>query len=188
MRHSTWLCDVRARFGLSQQELAIWLGLSRATLAKVETDRRALPSRAGQWLRPWVTALLLPPATAVPQLPAPADPTNGPAALLARLAECRYQAQRLHQQLLNQQAYLNVLRDRLAAGPLLQAALPPPAPAEPVHAPAALRRRWLARLLEAATDELSVAPEVLTLLAARCHAWQSEAAWLVDALALAPSA
>jgi len=80
-----------------------------------------------------------------------------------------------------------MMRARLAAGPLLEAALPPPGPAEPAHAPAALRRRWLARWLEAAADALGPAAVAHTLLAARGHAWQREADWLAGALAAGPA-
>jgi hypothetical protein len=54
---------------------------------------------------------------------------------------------------------------------------------EAVHSPLALRRRWLSRLLEAATDALDpanpgAASTAETLLAARISAWQHEASWL----------
>lgn len=87
--------------------------------------------------------------------------------MLARLAECCFQAQRLHRQ--------------LAAAPYLLAAVPPP---EPIKA--GLRRRWLARLLEEATDGLAVGPAskgAQALLRARHSAWLHEAAWLEEYLA-----
>ncbi|WP_046244544.1 helix-turn-helix domain-containing protein [Hymenobacter terrenus] len=178
------LREVRTRFDLRQRELATWLGLSLSQLSRVEIGYDPLPMHAVPLLLPWLTALTLPAEAETPLTPSPADagpPPAGPAPLLARLAECRYQAQRLHWQRAAQQARLGVLRARLAAGPLLRAALPPALPdaaAEPAHSPVALRRRWLARLLEAAADELGPAEAAEALLAARQHGWQCEAAWL----------
>jgi hypothetical protein len=120
-----------------------------------------------------------------------AAPPPGPAALVARLRECRYQAERLRLQLAPLQARNSYLRRRLSVGPVLQAALPPDA-AEPAHSPAALRRRWLARLLEAATDGLAPSAPATgstaeALLTARQAAWLSEAAWLTAYLTGAPA-
>lgn len=182
MSHAAQLRALRADFDFSQQELGHWLGLSRAQVAGIEAERDPLPRHA----RPWLWALVPPVAEARQSVPAvvlPAIPLTGPAPLLARLAECCYQAQRLGLQLVTQQAQVNTLRARLAVGPHWQAALSPPDAAEAAHSPMARRRRWLARLLEAATDELEPATTAATLLAARCHAWQSEAIWLAAALA-----
>jgi hypothetical protein len=181
---------VRAHFGLSQQELGQWLGLSRSLLARVETDRDQLPGHAQPWLKPWVDARVrLPtPAEATP-VPASAQPLPaGTGPLLARWHECQYQAQRLQIQLAALQVRSGYLRARLAAAPYLQAALPPAAPNEPVHTALALRRRWLSRLLEAATDGLNPnltgsSPTAETLLAARRSAWLHEAAFLEASLA-----
>ena len=184
MSHVSLLRAIRAHFALSQAELATGLGLSRALLASVESGREQLPRHARPWLRAWEAAL----AAAPPEeLPAPAPslpavPTTGPAAVLARLAECDYQARRLGQQLARLQASHRTARRRLAAGPLLLAALPPPIP---TPEPEALtrRRRWLARLLEAATDALlpehPTGPQAVALLAARRRAWLHEAGLLL---------
>ena len=190
MNHASQLRAVRAHFGLSQPALAGWLGLSRALLASVETGREQLPAHARPWLRPWVAALAdsapdVGPPPVSEALPA-ALPT-GPAPLLARLAECRYQAQRLGQQLAARRARTRWAQRRLAAGPVLHAALPAPDPTAPMHAPAALRRRWLARLLEEAADQLDPAqaatgPTAGALLAARHRAWLHEAACLITYL------
>lgn len=181
MSYSFLVRDVRAQFGFSQQELAAWLGVSRALLASVETGREQLPRHARPWLFPWLTALGQLPEPA----PAPASPPllgelAGPDAVVARLRECDYQARRLHGQHLALLGTLHTVARRLAAGPVLQAALPPEAPAEPVAL--ALRRRWLARLLEAATDalrpEAEAGPVAAALLGIRGEAYRHEAALL----------
>ncbi|MBO2012491.1 helix-turn-helix domain-containing protein [Hymenobacter negativus] len=182
MSYSAQLRAVRAHYGFSQAGLAPWLGLGRAQLASIETGREQLPARARPWLRPWVAALAEAEAEAAP-LPeaAPALPELAVAhtAVRARWAECHYQARRLGQQLAALRTAHRTAARRLAAGPLLQAALPAPASAEPL--PLALRRRWLARLLEAATDTL--APEapgspLAALLEAHRQGYLHEAAWL----------
>lgn len=195
MSHTPGLRAVRAYFGLPQRELATWLGLSLSQLARIETGHDPLPVHAQPWLWPWLGALAQGPIPA-PAGPAPvaADPPAGPPLVCARLLECRYQAQRAHHQLAALQTQAGYLHRRLAAGPGLLAALPPAgptAPAEPAHSPAALRRRWLARLLEAAADGLAAdhiaSPAAVALLAARHAAWLHEAAWLETYLAPGPA-
>lgn len=182
------LRDVRAHFGFSQPALARWLGLSRSLLALVETGREQLPAHARAWLYPWLTALALPDDDAAPPPPPPSleVPDTGPTVVLARLRECNYQAYRLHLQHVALLARHRTAARHLAAGPLLLAALPPPAPTEP---PAlTVRRRWLARLLEAATDtlrpETEAGPLAATLLGIRSGAYRHEAAvlraWLAE--------
>ncbi|KAA9327148.1 hypothetical protein F0P96_18095 [Hymenobacter busanensis] len=184
------LREVRAHFDFPQPALGSWLGLSRSFLALVETGREALPAHARPWLRPLAAALALPDdptlAAPAPFPEAPPLPTAGPAAVLARLRECDYQARRLHQQQAALLAAQRTAARRLAAGPLLLAALPAPAPTELTAL--ALRRRWLARLLEAAADALAPAapagPVAAALLDARRRAWLHEATclrvWLND--------
>ncbi|SHJ30766.1 hypothetical protein SAMN02745146_2839 [Hymenobacter daecheongensis DSM 21074] len=180
---------IRAHLGLRQADLGIWLALGRTQIANVETGREPLPRHARPWLRAAEAVLALPEAedSAAPEpfAPLPAVPATGPAAVLARLHECDYQARRLHQQLRALRQTQRLAARRLAAGPLLRAALPPP-PAAPEAAPEPpallLRRRWLVRLLEAAADallpEAATGPVATTLLAARLGAWQHEAALL----------
>ena len=98
MSYAADLRAVRAHFGLSQPDLAPWLGLSRVLLTSVETEREQLPAHARPWLRPWQAALALSQAQHPDPTPVPAfEPLPiGPAVLLARLACCQYQAQRLH--------------------------------------------------------------------------------------------
>ncbi|MFD2787718.1 hypothetical protein [Hymenobacter rubripertinctus] len=186
MSSAASLRAVRSCFGLSQPMLAPWLGLSRSLLALVETDREQLPAHARPWLRPWVAALALAEttATALPE-PAPeaaAVPSAGPALVLARLAECHYQARRLGQQYAALQAAHGVAARRLVAGPLLLAFLASASATTLEAAALARRRRWLVRLLEEATDALDPAapagPVAAVLLDARRSAWLREAACL----------
>ncbi|MBF9223097.1 hypothetical protein [Hymenobacter ruricola] len=185
MSHSDQLRAVRAYFGLSQYVLPPWLGLSRALLASVETGREQLPAHARPWLRPWLAALALAepeaaPAPAAP--PAPSLPPGTPPPVAARVAECHYQAQRLGQQRAALLAAHRTAARRLAAGPLLLAALPAPIPEAPEAEALALRRRWLARLLEEAADallpEAPGGPVAVRLLEARRQGYLHEAAWL----------
>lgn len=186
MSYAVQLRAVRAYFGFSQPALAPWLGLGRAQLASIETGREQLPAHARPWLRPWVAALAqAEPEPAAPEATAaPPRPATGPAAVQARLAECHYQAQRLGQQCAALLASHRTAARRLAAGPLLLAALPSPteAPAAPEATALALRRRWLARLLEAAADALAPeapgGPTAARLLEASRQAYLHEAAWL----------
>ncbi|GAA4031668.1 hypothetical protein GCM10022409_14880 [Hymenobacter glaciei] len=185
MSYAAQLRAVRACYGFSQPALAPWLGLGRAQVASVETGREPLPAHARPWLRPWVQALAEAESDALPTPASTAAPAaTGPAPVLARVAECHYQAQRLGQQLAALQAAHRTAARRLAAGPLLLAALPAPAADE---APAlALRRRWLARLLEEAADALAPeapgGPVAARLLEARRRGYLHEAAWLLAGL------
>lgn len=183
MKDATLLRTVREHFALNQAALAPWLGLSRSLLALVETERALLPRHARPWLQPWLAALALPDMATVPVpellLTAAAD-AQAPASVQARLLECSYQAQRLRQQQQALAASHRCAARHLQAGPLLQAALPPPVADEPLTI--TLRRRWLTRLLEAATDallpEATTGPVAAALLAARCRAYLHEAACL----------
>ena len=195
MSSADQLRAVRTYFGFSQPALAPWLGMGRAQLASVETGREALPAHARPWLRAWLAALAAAETQAAPlaEAPAarlvPAPAPAGPAAVLARLAECHYQAQRLGQQRAALLAGHRTAARRLAAGPLLRAALPPPPAATPEADDLARRRRWLARLLEEAADALApeapAGPVAAALLDARRRAHRHEAAclhaWLAGA-------
>jgi hypothetical protein len=182
MSYAHSLRAVRGYFGFRQHELAAWLGLSRVQLSRIEAETDPLPAHARPWLRPWLQALDQGPDPR-PDLPLVLVPLAGPAVLLARRAECYYQAEQVRQLLATLAGRACYLRRRLAAGALVQAALPLAEPAAPAHAPTELRRRWLARLLEAAADGLvplhpTTGALALALLAARRSAWLHEAAWL----------
>ncbi|WP_156176023.1 helix-turn-helix domain-containing protein [Hymenobacter terrenus] len=126
---------VRNYFGLSQAELARYLGVSEGFTGHLESGRRALPFKLGQML----DALARPIPATFPPLdtpPAPADlgPPE-PAPLEARLDYCRHHARRLRRALrplVAQAAYAARWR---AALPTLRAALPPDPGGEepPVH-------------------------------------------------------
>ncbi|WP_400191429.1 hypothetical protein [Hymenobacter sp. B81] len=73
---SSLAAAVRAHFALTQQELAHFVGVSRALLASAETGRRQLPEAAEHRL--WVLARHLPPPDG--QGPAAPDFTAEPAA------------------------------------------------------------------------------------------------------------
>ncbi len=208
MSYAPSLRAVRAHFGLHQHELAVWLGLSRQQLKLVEAAIDPLPAHAKPWVWPWLTALdhgvsdaAVNPSAVSPSVVGPsAGPVEeapaGPDRLVARLLECQYRAARLDRLLATQQAAIGYARRRLAAGPLLQAALPPADAVDSAAAPAtsiaatrlAVRRRWLSRLLEEATDSLhpshpTSGPTTAALLTARRNAWLHEAAELAAYLA-----
>lgn len=164
MSETADLQAVRRYFALTQAALAQWLGVSRVRLAQAESKAsRPLPLRAAAQL----TQLTLAMAAALPAPPA-GPPLLAP--LQARLAECRYQVARLTEQLAQMQARARPFGQRLAAVPDLLAALPPGPEAN-------LRRRWLQRLADEATDALAAdcGPLPQALLAARRAAWQHEA-------------
>ena len=166
----------------------------------MEAGFKPLPRHAVPWLRAWLPALAAGRAAeATPMallLPAPAPapvPVSGPAPVLARLAACDHQARRLHQRQAALLAGPRTATRRLAAGRLLLTALSltPTAPEAPAEATAlAVRRRWLARWLEAATDALAAeavaGPVAAALLAARRRACLHEAACLRAWLASEP--
>lgn len=71
------LTGVRAHFGLSQPQLAPWLGISKSQLARVEAGYDPLPRRAIRWLAPWLTAMNLAAAAAAAEDPGPPRPPRG---------------------------------------------------------------------------------------------------------------
>ena len=73
MSYVPTLRAVRAHFGLTQQELAGWLGLSRSAYSVVEAGREVLPAHARAWLQPWATALSYPSDERVKQAQLPVD-------------------------------------------------------------------------------------------------------------------
>jgi len=82
--------------GLSQTELADWLGVGRSTISAVEQARRSLSLGVSvQYIRLRLAAEGLVPDAAAglpPPAPPPVPPPGpGAAPLQQRLAECRYQ-------------------------------------------------------------------------------------------------
>jgi len=158
----TIVIAVRQYFGLSQQEIAIWLGVTPAQAAHLETGRRNISPATAEALAPLLRQLPAPgPATGAGALrlasarPAPpalalAPPEAAP--LAARLDYCRHHARQRRRQLRPLEQQAATAARWAAALPALRAALPPdPGPhAEPDPAtdwPGWLtwfRHRWLA--------------------------------------------
>lgn len=176
---------VRAHFGLTQPELARYLGVSAAVLAHYETGRRLAPAAA--LVRLTRLARLLPPPEgtgpaealapeATPANPAalPAGTPLAPAPLHNRWRDCRLQALLLTQQLQRLQRRAAVLDRRRRGLAQLQAALT----ADPDPAEAARLAGWLAEVAEdlaAADCNPAAAASDQVLLAVRIAALTTEA-------------
>ncbi|MFD2785052.1 helix-turn-helix transcriptional regulator [Hymenobacter rubripertinctus] len=198
---------VRAHFGLTQAELARWLGVSAGMVAHLETGRKPLSLALARRLRP--LELLLPPAAGGlgPEPPPPPDPldltTPAPAALppappleaaplRARLRRVRYLAGKARFELEGRQMLAGQAARRAWGLGVLAALLAPEPGTGPVPAPLApdpaLRpaedARWLARL-RADTAPPPLTPTRRALLALRLHLLLEEAAAL-EALLAAP--
>ena len=130
---------VRRYFGLDQQTLAQYLGVSAGLLSQLESGKRTLTYAVEQRLQPLVA--LLPPPGSPPEAGAPAAPpvpaagTPEAAPLARRLAECRHQAANLRYALADLAAPLTYAARWAAARPGLLAALPAPTPADLADAP-----------------------------------------------------
>jgi len=174
---------VRAHFGLSQQELASYLGVSAGLVAHLEAGRRR-PAPATV-ARLTALALLLPPPEGhgPPAPPAPtATPTNpaalpeGPATPLApgplrqRQRACRLLAATLGARLHALQKGAATLARRRRGLAQLQAALLPTADAATAG--------WLAGLAQAVAAPSPAAATAQVLLAVRIEALTAEAAAL----------
>lgn len=171
---------VRAHFGLSQQQLARYLGVSTGFVTHLEAGRKPLP--LALLARLTRLALLLPPPEGHgPPLPPPASatPTNpaalptGPATPLAaaplhkRVRACRLRAAVLGQQLARLHARAAAHFRRAQGLAQLQAAL----------GPDAAEARWLRELAEdvAAAAPGPAAASAQVLLAVRVAALTAEA-------------
>ncbi|UOQ51597.1 hypothetical protein [Hymenobacter cellulosivorans] len=190
---------VRNHFGLTQDELGRFLGVSGAVVAHAEAGRRTLPAPAQRRLRP--LALLLPaPDGLGPAYPAPPPATEAPADLgpldpdpvRERLRRVRYLAGKTRFELENRRL-LHQARTRRRWGLAVLAALLAPAP-EAAPTPAALAadptldptadRPWVERLLadtEAVPPPLSATQAAL--LALRLRLLEAEADALTELLA-----
>ncbi len=134
---NTLVAAVRRHFGLEQQELAAYLGVSRVLLANIEAGRRALTGRLLLRLAP--LAALVPDAPASPEsAPPPAGPP-APAPLRARLDYCQQHARLLRRE-------LRSLEQQLARARRWQQVLPGLLAAARVPTPTAdedRARQWL---------------------------------------------
>ncbi len=174
---------MRAHFGLTQHELARYLGVSAGFVGHLEAGRKRPPLAAVQRLTR--LALLLPPPEGYgpPAAPAPAATPDNPAALpdgpatpLApgllhgRRRACLLQAAALGQQLRRLQARAAALACRRRGLARLQTAFGPAADAADA--------RWLAGLAEdvaAADRDPAAAASAQVLLAVRIAALTAEA-------------
>ncbi|MCC2546136.1 helix-turn-helix domain-containing protein [Hymenobacter sp. BT175] len=147
---------VRAHFGLSIQQLARYLGVSRGFVAHIEAGRRGLPAALAPRLLHLSCGLPPPlgqgPPASVP-LPASPDPlpapealpaeATAPAPLRARLLTCRLRLLEAGRRLAEAERIAADREHRRRGLHQLQALPPPPAPAE-----AARYARWLTELDE----------------------------------------
>lgn len=175
----------RALFGLTQQRLASWLGITRDTLAQVESKDRSLP--LGRWLQDARLTLaargqvLRPDGTSYPGPPPLPPPPVPRAPLEARLRYCRHHAYRLRYE-------LEALRRQAAPYTACLAALPAlRAYAGPVTNPAR-EENWLALLEGEAHQALSYTcgPGPQALLEARADGLEREAERLEERLSTLP--
>ncbi|MCB2409574.1 helix-turn-helix transcriptional regulator [Hymenobacter lucidus] len=168
-----YLALIRAGLGLTQQQLAGALGVSRHLVTKIEAGQRVLPPSGGIILS-WLAQALPPPGP-----PAPLDLLTAAEAapLRARAAAVAYEIRQLTRRLERGQARASRATDWLRAAPKLLASLP---------AEEAVRHRlWLgATTAEAeAALEGEGSPALHRLLAARLAGLQAEAAALAGYLA-----
>lgn len=176
---------VRAHFGLTQPELAAYLGLTRVQIGHAETGRRGLGTAALAGLLPLADCL---PAAAPPAPPAFGTPDPGP--LAARLDYCQHHAARLRRELRPLEAQATAAGHWEAALPAIRATLPPdlggaepparpPGPARRAAFATWFRWRWLALRPTALPPDLSAAYHLRRLQA---EAYETEAAALATLL------
>jgi transcriptional regulator with XRE-family HTH domain len=186
--------DVRQYFGLSQQDLAAWLGVTQTQASHLETGRRSLNPATAEALAPLVAHLPAPGAAAMAsalRLASAATPALAlgqpeAAPLLARLDYCQHHARRLRRALAPLEAQAATAARWAAALPALRAALPPDPTLEPdatTNWPAWLtwhRHRWLSQRPTALPPDLSARYHLLRLQA---EVLDAEAAALAGLLA-----
>ncbi|WP_046243369.1 helix-turn-helix domain-containing protein [Hymenobacter terrenus] len=184
------LTRVRHYLGISQDELARYLGLSKSQVSRLETGLRSFNPDVAEQVDALAQALpaVLPPANALPGPDDLAPPD--PAPLEARLDYCRHHARRLRRALRPLVAQATHAAHWRVALPTLRAALPPdpggnepPAHTGPGRWAAFLvwyRWRWLAERPTALSPDLSARYHLLRLQA---EALETEAAALERLLA-----
>ncbi|WP_046246539.1 hypothetical protein [Hymenobacter terrenus] len=174
---------VRARLGISRQELGDLLGVRAGQVGHVEAGRRSYSAQPQARLHrlaallPAPSAAPAPVATSLPPGPTLAEAT----ALRARLRTCRHEAQQLRDQQAAWPAQDAALRQRQQALTALNTALaaPLPTPADPAANPTR-ERAWL-ELLELATTRLArrqPSPTARALVALRLRLLAEEIATL----------
>ncbi|MBG8552477.1 helix-turn-helix transcriptional regulator [Hymenobacter guriensis] len=167
-----YLSLIRTGLGLTQEQLAGALGVSRHLVTKIEANQRVLPPAAGLIVAWLAQALPVPgpPVPAAPLLPA------GLAPLQTRATAVAYEAEQLARRLARGQARAARAFDWLRAAPKLLATLPPEAERQ---------RLWVAAVTAEAEGALEGegSPAQHRLMAARLAGLRAEAAALAAYLA-----
>ena len=186
MHHSdSTLRAIRTHFGLSQADLAQYLGVDRTLLTHVEADRRPLPMVATWRMLPLLSVMPPPHGTAPADLPP--DPAETTATTLDelqwRLKACRFEAQKLGQGLELQLPRLQAARHRRTL-PARLAVLPPRAPLPSLpDEPTLPNLAWAARMAENAGPDLArFGVQARALSEARLAGLQAEISFLEKAL------
>lgn len=184
----TAVAAIRAHFGISQQDVAAWLGVSQTNASFLESGRRGPSGATAEALAPLIRQL--PPLTPNPgalrlasTAPAPALAPPERAPLEARLDYCQHHARRVRRQLAPLEAQATQAARWAAALPALRAALPPNSGPAAEPDPAAdwpawqtwHRHRWLDKRPTALPPDLSASYHLLRL---RAEALEAEAAGL----------
>ncbi|NVO32642.1 helix-turn-helix transcriptional regulator [Hymenobacter lapidiphilus] len=179
---TTLAAAVRTYLGLSQEQLAAYLGVSRGQVAHLEAGRRQLAAEPGQLLRK-LAAQLPPPLgsatkTALNPTGISASSRSGAKVLRRRLATCHWQLANLRVELAREDARVELAH----RWQQLRADGPEQLPADNV---AALRRHQLLRHWTATTAQALGAGAVAAryLLALRIRFTAAEVAALEEILA-----
>lgn len=164
---TTLSAAVRKYFGLTQEELGHFLGVSRGQVAHAEAGRRLYSPATLRRLG--LLADMLPPDLAPPEPDPAPDAAPTPTLLLARLDACRHEAQQLRRTLRQQSQQQRLARRWQQVLPILLAATPTANPT----------RQWLLdQQAEAATTLGPDASADFQLLRLRAEALETEAAAL----------
>jgi transcriptional regulator with XRE-family HTH domain len=166
-----YLALIRAGLGLTQEQLAGALGVSRHLVTKIEGGQRVLPASAGIILS-WLAQALPPPGPPAPPVPLASTET---APLQARAAAVAHEIQQLTRRLERGQARSRRALDWLRAAPKLLEALAPEAERQ---------RLWVAAITAQASGALQGdgSPALHRLLQARLAGLRAEAAALAGYL------
>ena len=179
--------QVRAYYGITQRELAAYLGITEPTLNHFEANRR-LPTRTVLERLAPLAQQMQPAATDAPLPTAPPPGRLAPGPLEARRDACLYHAGNLRWQLRQLPAQARTAARWAQALPGLRAALPPEAPVPPPTADPEARReatrlRYVRDFLDLQATTLD--PATLSqwhLLRLRAEALEAEAAALAALL------